>query len=197
MNKLLIFTCFALLFGCGSTTSIVNSWKDPDATPEDARFSKILVSVLSTNESSRRIAEEHLASINPIFIPSYSIIKEELADDPDRLKTTLLEQGFDGILLLRLMDKDKNQTYVPGTNRGQRYWGRYGYYWDRYYEPGYYQENTNYTIETSLYSLTKDKLLWSGTSTTVNPTSIEKTVNDILKKSYKQMQKDGLIQSKS
>ncbi|MEM6361132.1 MAG: hypothetical protein AAF731_13640 [Bacteroidota bacterium] len=53
--------------------------------------------------------------------------------------------------------------------------------------------DTNYIIETSAFSVEKDKLLWTAISETVNPSDIEKSVDDIMKQVYKRMIEDGFI----
>ena len=45
-----------LLSSCGSSTSILNSWKDPAAGPLE--FKKVLVIFITNNQSSKRAAED-------------------------------------------------------------------------------------------------------------------------------------------
>lgn len=182
-----------LMMSCSSSTSIVSSWKEPGATMENTKFSKVMTVVLANTESARRQAEDELASLNPIFVQSYMVLdSKEVSMDKDKSSDILRDQNVDGVLVMKLVDKEKTQNYVPGSYSGG-YYGRYSYYWGGYYDPGYYQENTNYLIEVSLYSLEKNELVWSGISSTVNPNSIEKTVKNILNESYKQMREDGFL----
>ncbi|WP_186757909.1 hypothetical protein [Echinicola salinicaeni] len=182
-----------LMMACSSSTSIVSSWKEPGANTQNTKFSKILAVVMASTESARRQAEDELARENPIFVPSYQVLNsKEVSMDKEKSGDILKDQNIDGVLILKLVDKEKTQNYVPGSYTGG-YYGRYSYYWGGYYDPGYYQENTNYLIEVSLYSLEKNELVWSGISSTVNPSSVEKTVKNILNESYKQMRVDGFL----
>ena len=66
----------------------------------------------------------------------------------------------------------------------------YGYYGG---SPGYYQEDKTYYVETNIYSLKSNKLLWSGTTSSLNPSKLDQTIDDIINTLRAQMQKQGLI----
>ena len=96
---------------------------------------------------------------------------------------------------MRLADVEKETSYVPGTNTG--FYGGYGRYYgygaNFYSTPGYYTTDKNYFIETTVYSVDPDKLLWTGTTKTVNPQKIDKTVNDIADVVVAKMKQEGFL----
>jgi hypothetical protein len=47
--------------------------------------------------------------------------------------------------------------------------------------------------ETNIYSLQSNKLLWSGTTSSLNPSKLDQTIDDIINTLKAQMQKQGLI----
>jgi hypothetical protein len=49
------------------------------------------------------------------------------------------------------------------------------------------------TVETLVYSLRQDKLLWAGTSRTSNPEGIQSLIYEIADAVANQMSKQGLI----
>ncbi|MGB5284083.1 MAG: hypothetical protein WBN29_06195, partial [Polyangiales bacterium] len=64
--------------------------------------------------------------------------------------------------------------YYPGGG-GMYGYGFYGFYGTTYAEvhtPGYFDTSTTIRLETSLYSLATDGLVWTGQSDTVDPSSI-------------------------
>jgi len=85
-----------------------------------------------------------------------------------------------------LKEVQKSTSYTPGTSYG----GWYGY---RYSSPGYYSENETFMVETNLYSLVSDKLLWSGTTSTLNPSSLDKTMDQIIATIRFELQKKGFL----
>ena len=53
--------------------------------------------------------------------------------------------------------------------------------------------DTTIVIETVIYSVTKDRLLWGGVSTTTNPKDTPTFLKDLVAEAVKEMQKRGLI----
>ena len=52
-------------------------------------------------------------------------------------------------------------------------WGYWGYGWGAVYDPGYLQADTVVTLESNVYSVPREELLWSSRSETISPSSIE------------------------
>jgi len=96
---------------------------------------------------------------------------------------------------MRLADVEKDTYYVPGTTTG--YYGGYGMYYGygagMYGSPGYYTTDKNYFVETTVYTINPSKLVWTGTTKTVNPDKINKTVNDIADIVTDKMRADGFL----
>jgi hypothetical protein len=99
----------------------------------------------------------------------------------------LKKEGFDGVILMRLKDVEKTVSYSPGT---AYYGGWYGY---SYYTPGYYVEDKNFMVETSFFSLRTDKMIWSGITSTMNPTSLETTMDEIIHAIKYELQCQGVL----
>ena len=213
MKKYLILLIAALaLSSCSSNTSIVNSWRDPKITVAQEHFKKVLVVALVKDEASRRTAENRIAASNPIFKTSYQYLNEttkELTQD-QKLKI-LHDENFDGVITMRLVSTEKETNYVPGTYTGMYYGGFdglysgmygygfgnwYGMYSPAFYDPGYYQETTSYMVETNVFSLKENKLIWTGTTKSDYVTDLGSTVDAIMQAVVKEMRKDGSLPPK-
>jgi len=48
-------------------------------------------------------------------------------------------------------------------------------------------------VETLIYDLRTDKLVWAGMSDTVNPETAQKFIKDVVKAAAKEMKKQGLV----
>ncbi|CAA9203549.1 hypothetical protein FLA105534_04729 [Flavobacterium bizetiae] len=201
------------LSGCGSNTSIVNSWRDPKITIAQENFKKVLIVALLKDEASRRITENRIAASNPIFKTSYEYLNETVKDLSKEQKLKILQdENFDGVITLRLVSTEKETTYVPGTYTGMyyggfdgMYTGMYGYgfgnwygmYSPNFYDPGYYQETTSYMVETNVFSLKENKLIWTGTTKSDYVTDLGQTVDAIMQTVVQEMRKDGSLPPKS
>jgi hypothetical protein len=209
---LFLFFTVVVLSSCGSNTSIVNSWRDPKITVSQENFKKVLVVALVKDEASRRVTENRIAAGNEIFKTSYQYLNESTKDLTKEQKLKILQdENFDGVITMRLVSKEKETTYVPGTYTGMyyggfdgMYTGMYGYgfgnwygmYSPNFYDPGYYQETTSYMVETNIFSLKENKLIWTGTTESQYVTDLGQTVDAIMQAVVKEMRKDGSLPPK-
>lgn len=209
---LILFIAVLALAGCGSNTSIVNSWRDPNITVAQEHFKKVLVVALVKDEASRRTAENRIAASNPIFKTSYQYLNESTKQLTQEQKLKILQdENFDGVITMRLVSKEKETNYVPGTYTGMYYGGFdglyagmygygfgnwYGMYSPYFYDPGYYQETTSYMVETNVFSLKQNKLIWTGTTKSEYVNDLGSTVDAIMEAVVKEMRKDGSLPPK-
>ena len=80
--------------------------------------------------------------------------------------------------------------YAPMGGYGSFYgagWGYGGYYGSEI------RTNTNIFVETLVYSVSKDKLVWSGLSVTTNPSNIDGFAREVTRSAINEMKKQGLI----
>jgi hypothetical protein len=186
------------LVSCGPSTKIEKRWMEPGASINQSAANKALVIAIVKDEVSRRVIEDQLVKrLNGKGDVSYNKLSTEAMKDASGapLNKILTDGKYTHILMMRLADVEKETNYVPGTTTA--YYGGYGRYYGYgasfYSSPGYYVEDKNYFIETTVYSVSPDKLLWTGTTKTVNPSKIEKTVNDIADVVSDKMKKDGFL----
>lgn len=183
-----------LLSAC-SSTYIVNSWKAEGISADTEKLEKVMVMALLVDEPTRRTMEDLVAKKNDALHVSYNTFSSRVAmEDEDACKEILRKEGYDGILTFRLVDVNKEQVYEPGHFSGG-YWGYHNVFYPGFYEPGYFRENTKYIIETSVFSFGQNKLIWTGVTSTTNPSNVEKTAKEVLNEVRKQMIKDGFIAS--
>jgi hypothetical protein len=72
------------------------------------------------------------------------------------------------------------------------FWGYYGYGWGVPYVPFSVDRDTIVVIETTIYSVPRNMLLWAAVSETKNPTTLPRFVEDLVKESVKELHKQGL-----
>jgi hypothetical protein len=84
------------------------------------------------------------------------------------------------------------QTYIPPATP---LWGYYGYGWGMAYDPGYVRQDQLVDVETGVYDVKSQKLLWAGTTESMNPNDVRRTVDEIVDAVAAEMRKEGLIPS--
>jgi hypothetical protein len=78
------------------------------------------------------------------------------------------------------------------TPTGTDFYGYWGY-WGTAYDPVYYTTQQVYSVETTVYSVKSDKLIWMGRSQTVDPKNANKLADFSVNFAVNNMKKDGII----
>jgi hypothetical protein len=186
----------ATLVACGTSTKLTAVWKAPDAA--GTRFKKILVAAQMKDQTTRRSMESHLVTRIANSQASYELMTEEETRDQARAKAKIAGAGFDGAVVVRFVGKDTQTTYVPGTTwYGPAPYGSFsgywGYGWGAVYDPGYLVTDTIISLETHVYDIGKDKLIWASKSDTVSPSSMNDLVNSLVDATVAEMKKQKVL----
>lgn len=193
---------FLSTFLAAASTRFVSTWKNPLAGEIGKGDMKVAAFVVTQDESMRLGPEETLATElrnrGVDCIAGYTVLPGELARDQEKAKEFLQNAGITGAILMRVISNDKETTYVPGmawyaTSYYPTFWGYWNYGWSAVYTPGYLRTDQVVAIETLVYSIEDDKLLWAGRSETTNPKDIRKFVKNLVSEAGKKMRKDGLV----
>ncbi|HEX7840287.1 MAG TPA: hypothetical protein VF469_22570 [Kofleriaceae bacterium] len=183
----------ALAFAaCGGSTTIEQSWKAPNLPPNNLR--NVVTVCISRDATMRRTVEDsmaqRLAHMGVRAVPTYSILSDDDLKDRDRAKAKLVAGGYDGVVALRLVGKETKLVATPMTFDG--YWGMA---WPGAYGPGYLSTETVVRVETNVFSLADNKLVWSGLSKTVDPNTMRSAVDDITKVVAKALENQQIVAS--
>lgn len=197
--NLFLIILVTVLTACSTSNKITNSWKNPDATEESARFQTIAVFGMVKDQQMRRDVEEAIAGqiVNSIAVPSYKMISNEELSDIDAVKQKLSERGMEGALILSVRNVNQKTSYYSSGMYPSAYYtfgGYYNYAWNYMYDPFVYSSTNVYVdLEILIYSLKDDKLVWYGQSTSINPKSIERTISELAVSVKNQLVEDGLL----
>lgn len=199
--KNIILTVFliSLLSAC-STTRITSSWSEPDKQISIDQLKKVLVVALFKNETSRHKSEDEMAGyLKGSAVVSYDYLNDSFnKQNEEGIRDKIKADGFDGAITMRLLDVEKDTAYSPGIINSYpsyyRSFSRYYYRnWPFYSNPSYYFTTKTYTVETNVYSIKEDKIIWTALTETTNPNGVDKMMNDIASVVYKRMKKEGFV----
>jgi len=180
-----------LLNACSPQVTTVASWINKDHIQPEP-YKNVFIIVLSGNLQIKTALENDLAaaaekrglktykSINVIgpFSGKESIPKKEV------IEKKVAELGCETVFTVALISKESETRYVPGSATIYAPFPMYGYYgtFDSYYayntiyyDPGYYQTDKTYFIESNLYDTKTNLLIMSIQSKAVNPETIDKS----------------------
>jgi hypothetical protein len=195
-----------LMLSACATTGFVSTWKAPDATPLQLNGAKVAAVVMIGNEAARRAAEDALAreitAHGAQGVAMYTIRPEARPDNEQAVRAAVEGAGVAGAVVMRPVGKEKEVVATPVAYGGPMYggyWGGYyGYGWGSPYAYGGTEIRTDtiVSIETLVYSLRQNKLVWAGQSRTTNPTGVDQLVKETSTAVALELQKQGLIPKK-
>ncbi|WP_143307216.1 hypothetical protein [Chitinophaga vietnamensis] len=196
----------AMLLAACSSTSLISTWKEPGLPPQ--KFSKVLVLGMAgakdreireslENAMSQQLTASGIqaATATATFGPkAFEGLSETEA------VSQVSDKGFDGVMILSMLDKNKEKYYSPGRMSYtpfaviRSHW--YPYYrviYDRTYTPGYYSTSVDYTLEANLYSVKGQTLDYSAQGKTFDPSNASALATSFSKAVVADMQKQGVV----
>lgn len=201
LRNALLIALSLLLVACAAQTKLTTVWADPDH--HGPRFRHVLVVGFGEDGASRRVFEEEfvraLKAVGIAAQPSFSLESGVRETDLERVRELVRRSGADGVLTTRLVGVDKRVSYMPGqvvVAPGLGY--RRGFY-------GYYSSaivmstppsTFNYevvTLETNLWQVVGEDLVWSGTTETFAPENARALAVDFAKVITEALRGRGLI----
>jgi hypothetical protein len=195
---------FVLIVGCAPTTYITGSWKSPAAATK--QYKSILVAAFTNNTIARSTLEKDMAVTLSKNVTVLKSIDEfpPTVNNTDSSKTVILNKmkgRIDAILAISIISQETETRYIPGDRPydplNYMYYNDFsGYYNYRYptlYQPGYYEQNKVYYIETNLYDAENEKLIWSAQSKTYSPDDLEPFSKEFAAVIVNKMQEDKII----
>lgn len=162
---------FALTLACatGGSPEFETSWRDP--TVSAFHFRRLLVSYATNDEQTRRRVEDKLAKQLPNAYAAYRVAPDLNTRDQPAARALLREKLFDGAVVMRVVGVQERSTYVPlspvytGHPSFYAYWGST---WGMVQRPGYVLNDQVVSVETVIYSIKEDKLVWTARTRTLN-----------------------------
>ncbi len=182
----LLGSLIILIESCASS-KLVDVWKDP--TYHGSQLKKVLVIAVRKNPIQRRIWEDsftlELSKINVEATSSYHLFPNALPDT-DQVIEAVQKNGFDGILITRILHSEAQTHYVPGyisteqLTRYNHFLNKYETYYHDIDHPGYTDSLIIKRRSIDVWALgNDDRMIWSATSNSPEMNTVEAIQSDI------------------
>ena len=201
------FAAFVMLAGIMScsNTKITSSWMDSKKT--GTSYNDILVIGIAEEEHNRRLFEERfteqLTAAGIESEVSYRILPEGTEINRDTVSAAIKGKNIDSVIVTHLVKVEEETVYRQNMD----YRPTYGYYNGLYsyyphvnsyvHQPGYYTTHDVVILETNLYEVKSEELVWSAQSRSFAPESAKEVIDDLVKLVIKDLQEKGLIKPKA
>ncbi|NOQ47059.1 MAG: hypothetical protein GQ559_10390 [Desulfobulbaceae bacterium] len=200
----LLCAVIVIFMAACSSTNVTGLWKKSDYAGQP--LTSVLVVALTDDNNSRVIWEDKMAlqfnNSGVSAVPSAKAFPGDEKITKEEVLQYVEEKNIESILVTSLVDVKKETTYHPPTMSGG-FDGSYGYYnrfdryyprtYDRVYSPGYTATSTKVLLETNLYQSDSRELIWSMSSKTSDPASVNTLVESVGKQVVKNLKDANLI----
>jgi hypothetical protein len=195
-----------LAVACASTT-LQSTWVDPGYT--GGPFKKFFVVGLSARDvTTRRVFEDivvsKLQAAGAQAVPAWQSFGDEGQASERQMEAAVAQSGADALMMTRLLGIDTrtnvSTTMVPGPMLGPGFGPGPGFGWWGGYS-GWYAvpQVTQYqvaTAETTVFDVKTHKIVWSATSQTFNPRSVQQEAPGLADAVIAELKARGLIAAK-
>jgi len=196
-----VFAIVAVFFlaSC-ATTELTKEWTDTAYT--GGPIDSVMVVGVSKKLENRKMFEQFFTQqfeSNGIkAVSSAAVIPGANDPDKDKIKGAAQQQEMKTVLVTHLVGVAEEKTDHPATFTatpdhhlvfGTYYTGTYRYE----YRPAYTEQNTKVQLESNLYETKTEKLIWSATSESINPESVNEVIEGLCKQVMKSLRQNKLI----
>jgi hypothetical protein len=200
ITAILWISSMALFAGVGAKPKFTATWKAPGVEGLAYAGKKVVGLIVSDDLSLSMSAEEALAreltAKGAQGVAAYRLIPREEIRNKDSARRWLEQSGAAGVVIMRLVDVSKETTPSAFVWQSASYynslWAYYPYAWGSTFDIGA-RTDIKVVVETMVFDIKGDRLVWAGTSESVNPGDAQALVAAIADSAADQMRKDGLI----
>ena len=191
---LIVILCF--LASCTTTTVMTDTWKDKNYI---GKPQKIILIMAAKSPDMRNLFEDRfsgeLQSRGNNANQSYITIPFEQLRDKELVKSKIKNSGADVVIISRLVDTKTIESYNPGMIYvvPASYYDWWGYYAVVFADYGYTGDVAVAYIETNVYDVKTEKLIWSGHSKTERTYGEQELITAFIQRMIKKLSSAGII----
>jgi hypothetical protein len=200
VGRFAIAPCLLISVTLAAAPKFLNVWKSPDVARLNFAGKKVAAVVITDDQSLQMSAEEALSrelsarAVNGL--PSYRIVPREEMKTAEKARVWFERSTIQGVVALRPVATRREERPGPVMWTAGYYpsfWGYYGYGWSTVYVPLTTSKTTTFVVETLVYDLTRDRLVWAGLSETTNPDDLQSFIKDLVGAAVEEMKKNKLV----
>ena len=196
---LMVFAVAVLATACTAHNTMVSSSARAKDHQTGEHVNKVMVVAVVNDKQARDSLEKaqgvEATASAPVLGDHYSEGKTR-----KQMAADIASKGYEAALVISVIDIKEEMHYTQGgTNfapdiavsgaMGQTYYVRQ----NATYEPGYFSNDKKYFLESNLYRLQPEGLLWRAKSTTVNPSDLQAGTSGVADAVVDRMAKDDMI----
>jgi hypothetical protein len=169
-------------------------WKTPEVSQLNFAGKKVAALVITDDQSLQMSGEEALTrELNArgvTGLSTYRVVPREELRNAEKARPWFERAGAQGVVALRPVSLEKSRAKRTFIWSGyyQEFWGYYGYSWQTV-TPVSTSDTTIVVVETLIYDLARNRLVWAATSETKNPKNLQTFITELIDGVVREMRK--------
>lgn len=173
--------------GCGSSTAVSSTWMDERHASRQLGAT-LVVGVARIQENGVLFEERFAAQLDQRevrAVTANSLIGAETEVTREVLEAAIEGLDLRSVLVARVIDIETRRAYTPPTHAAQH--GANAALFDltaRSYSaagvPGTYSEQTVVVIESSVYDIATEELVWTAETESIDPDAVEEAIDELI-----------------
>ena len=199
-NAFLIVLCL-ILTSCGSKMKVLHSWTDDSL--KGYSVDDVLVIGFTRDHTSQRLFEDSFVEAfvagNITATQSYKTAGWETKPDKTKVKEAILKSGAKSVLMTRMIDQKTKTNRYAGMGSLEYvstayYSGMYSFYGSSVMAvPITTTTGRTLYLESNLYDVASEKLIWTALTEAKDPTRIKADFNKFVKVVMDDMRQQNLL----
>lgn len=164
--------------------------------------SNILVIGIADNDKNRRafenkfVAQLKKAGINAISSANVIPMPTDLKLEKEDILSVVKKYQNDAVIITHVKSLEEKEVRTRDARSRTSFYSYYGFVYGYANNSNYSGTNTSVLLETNLYDVKTEQLIWSGQSKTLKPESVNELLNDVIKVVIDDLQKNNLVVKK-
>ncbi|MGD8369332.1 MAG: hypothetical protein PVG78_16965 [Desulfobacterales bacterium] len=173
-----------------------------DEAFKESPVSHILVIGVTHREDNRRLFEDRFvaalkaAGVDAVASAEAIPIPPDMKLDKAAILSAVNRYGSDAVIITHMVDIEHKDAYSRRAGAGAGYYESYGILHSYYSDPGYSTSRTSVWLETNLYDVQSESLIWSAESKSWNVESDRQVVADVIQEVVRALLKSGVVAPK-
>ena len=195
-----VFIIYLLFLAACASTKLTGVYKDRNYG--GGYLKSVMIVGVSDNLKNRRLFEdtfvEQFKKTGIKAVSGVVVIQKEKKLNKETIKGAAENLGIETVLVTHLVGVEEKETYVPPSydympGRHNRFGPYYSSVHQYTHTPGYYIDHKYVRLESNLYETKTEKLIWSASSETLDPKSVNVLIESLCTKVIKSLKDNNLI----
>lgn len=193
-----VFFISLMVFGCSmdpEITKVKNVWKYDQYS--GGYLDQVLIVGKPRRPEARIQYEDHIGDIlqkrKIDIIKSYTVIPEMNDLNRDTVKGAADSGSIKTVLVTKVIGVDEKEVLLPQTQQMEYVYTPHGTFMRPYLDGPQLVHFTKVRLETALFEVKSEKLLWSATSAIMNPENADEAIEDFTKAIVQRLEQDAFI----